>query len=174
MPTFINPEKILEQIDLKEVQIAAEFGCGSGGFTIPLAKELKAARIYALDIQEEALSALKGRKEMEGLFNVETRRCDLEAPEGSTLPRDSLDLVLIPDVLFQVDDKVQLLKEAKRVLKTGGKILIIDWLPETSLSPKNGCILPEDLKKIAQTLNLKLEKKLEAGKYHYGLVFTKL
>ncbi len=174
MAVFINPEAILDQLDLREGQMVAEFGCGSGGFTIPLAKRLKGGRVYALDIQEEALSALQGRKDMEGLFNIEVRRCDLEAPEGSTLPRDFLDLVLIPDVLFQVDNKAQLLKEAKRILKIGGKILVIDWLPNTSLSPKYGCISPEDLQKIAESFKLKLEKELEAGKYHYGLVFVKL
>ena len=172
-PAFLNPEKVLDELDLKEGEIAAEFGCGSGGFTIPLAKRLEGGRVYALDIQEEALSALKGKAELEGLANIEIRRCDLEAPEGSTLPANSLDLVLIPNVLFQVDDKEQVLKEAKRILKEGGKILIVDWLPKAPFGPKEDRISPDDLKKIAKSLNLKLEKEFKAGKYHYGLIFSK-
>lgn len=169
---FLNPENVLDEIELRDDMVAAEFGCGSGGFTIPLAKRLEGGRVYALDIQEEAISALKGKAEMAGLANIEIRRCNIEAPEGSTLPANSLDLVLMPNVLFQVDDKEQVLKEAKRVLREGGKILIIDWLPKSRLGPKEGRISPDELKRIAQSLGLKLEKEFEAGRYHYGLVFT--
>lgn len=173
MEAFLNPEKVLDELDLREGMVAAEFGCGSGGFTIPLAKRLEGGRVYGLDLQEEALSALKGKLEMEGLPNVETRRCNIEAPEGSTLPANSLDLVLIPNVLFQVDDKEQVLKEAKRLLREGGKILIVDWLPKAPFGPQNNRISPDDLKKIGKDLNLKIEKEFEAGKYHYGLIFIK-
>ncbi|MDP2909842.1 MAG: class I SAM-dependent methyltransferase, partial [bacterium] len=58
---FLNPKTVLEQLNLKADMAAAEFGCGSGGFTIPLAKKLDEGIIYAIDIQAEPLSALKGR-----------------------------------------------------------------------------------------------------------------
>lgn len=173
MAAFLEPEKVLDEIELRDDMIAAEFGCGSGGFIIPLAKRLEGGRVYGLDIQEEALSALKGKLDREGLANVEVKRCDIEAPEGSTLPANSLDLVLIPNVLFQVEDKEQVLKEAVRVLREGGKILVVDWLPKAPIGPKEGRISPDELKEIAKELKLKLEKEFEAGKYHYGLVFAK-
>ena len=171
---FLNPEEILNQLDLKENMIAAEFGCGAGGFTIPLAKRLKEGRVYGLDVQEEMLSALKGQASLERVFNIETVRCDLEKPKGSTLKDNFLDLVLIPNLLFQVENKYAILEEAERILKKGGKILVIDWLVKASLGPKEGRVSEEKIKDIAKDLDLKLEKEFKAGDYHWGLLFEKL
>ena len=45
--------------------IAADFGCGSGGWAIPLAKKLEEGKVYAIDILEEPLSALRARAKLE-------------------------------------------------------------------------------------------------------------
>ena len=55
---FINPEDVIGKLNLKDNMIAADFGCGSGGFTVPLARELDEGLVYGLDIQVEPLSAL--------------------------------------------------------------------------------------------------------------------
>lgn len=173
MNTFLNPEKILEELELRSNMVAAEFGSGSGGFTIPLAKKLGDGLVYALDIQEAPLSVLKSRSLLENVLNIRIIRCDLEKPKGSTLADLSLDLVLIPNVLFQAEKKNAIISEAERVLKKGGQMLVVDWLPKASQGPLKGRVNPERVKKIAEELSFKLEKEFEAGKYHYGLVFTK-
>jgi len=76
-------------------------------------------------------------------------------------------------LLFQIEDKKRVLTEAKRVLKKGGKILVVDWLPEALQGPREGRVSPDEVKKMAEDLNLKLEKEFKAGVFHYGLVFTK-
>lgn len=173
MESFLNPQEILNQLELRENMIAAEFGSGSGLFAILLAKKLEKGRVYALDVQEPPLSALRGRARMEHLFNIETRRCDLEKPRGSGLPEVSLDLVLISNVLFQIEDKNAMLKEAKRVLRSNGKLLVIDWLPEAGQGPVGKRVSVQEVKKICQSLELKLEKEFKAGIYHWGLIFGK-
>ena len=170
---FLNPEEVLNQLDLEEKMIAAEFGCGSGGFTIPLAKRLKDGKVFGLDIQEEMLSALKSRASVEKVFNIQTIRCDLEKPNGSTLKDNSLDLVLIPNVLFQVEDKNAILKEAKRILKKEGKILVIDWKIDAPLGPKEGRVSEKEVKELAKELGLKTEKEFPAGAYHFSLILVK-
>ena len=174
MEDFLNPEKVLEQLDLREDMIAVEFGCGSGAFTIALAKNLLDGRVYALDVQADVLSALQGRARAEKALNIETIQCDLEQEHGSTLPNDFVDLVLIPNVLFQVEDKKSIINEAKRILKKQGKLLIIDWKKQKGLGPKKGRISANEVKKIAQELGLKLEKEFEPGSFHYGLIFDKI
>lgn len=173
MEGFLNPEEVLNNLDLKESMIACEFGCGSGGFTIPLAKRLKEGKIYGLDIQEEKLSALKNKATLQNLSNIETILCDLEKTRGSTFQNDFLDVVLIPNVLFQAEDKSAMIREAKRVLKPGGQLLIVDWKKDVSFGPKEGRISAEEVKKIAEELGLKFKKEFSAGTYHYGLLFTK-
>lgn len=174
MVEFISPEQIINQVELKNDMTVAEFGCGSGNIVLTLAKKLKEGKVYGLDVQEEPLSVLKGRARSERLFNIETIRCDLEKECGSTLPNEFVDIVLIPNLLFQVDEKKAVLKEAQRITKKGGQVLVVDWKKESSLGPKEGRVSPEEVKMIAEELKLKLEKEFEMGNFHYGLIFRKV
>lgn len=173
MPDFLSVDEVLGNIDLREDMWGAEFGCGSAMFAISLAKKLKKGKVYALDIQEEKLSALKGKMAMEKVKNITTILCDLEAPRGSALPDNALDIVLIPNVLFQAENKYAMIEESKRVLKPGGQLLVVDWAKEGPYSPKEGMVSPDAMKSIAVSLGLALAKEFSAGDYHYGLLFDK-
>jgi len=120
MEGFLKPEEILKQLDLGEDMIAADFGSGSGGWALPLAQILKEGKIYAVDILEEPLSALKSRAEILKIFNIAVIRSDIETKNGSKLKDNHLDLVLITNLLFEAEDKKEVLAEGKRVLKKGG------------------------------------------------------
>ncbi len=171
MEGFLNPSEVLKKLELRENMIVADFGCGSGGWAIPLAKILEEGKIYAIDILEEPLSALRARVKIEKLFNIETRKADVE--KGTTLMSDSCDLVLMSNLLFECENKKQVLEEGKRVLKKGGKILVVDWIKDNPLTQEIEWVDFEEVKKIAQDLNLKLEKEFEAGIYHWGLILVK-
>ena len=173
MEGFLRPEEVLKQLNLKEDMIAADFGSGSGGWALPLAKILKEGKVYAIDILEEPLSALKSRAEILGIVNIKTIRSDLETKKGSAIKNNHLDLVLMTNLLFEIEDKKEVLAEGKRVLKKGGKILVVDWKKDSSLGPKEGRVSAGEVKKIAKDLDLQSEKELDAGSYHYSLVFTK-
>ncbi|MDD2732166.1 MAG: class I SAM-dependent methyltransferase [Candidatus Pacebacteria bacterium] len=170
---FLNPDEVLNQINLRSDMTAADFGSSSGGFTIPLAKRLEDGLVYALDIQEAPLSSLKGLLFFKRIKNVRIIRCDLEKPHGSTLPDSSLDLVLISNVLFQSDNKNAILKEAERVLRQKGELVVIDWLKKVSQGPNKGRVSSEEVKKLSEKLNFKLKKEFQPGKYHFGLIFIK-
>ena len=172
MADFLNIEEVLSRLTLKKDMMAAEFGCGSAVFAIALARKLDKGRVYALDIQEEKLSALKGKVSQQKINNVFPILCDLEAKNGSTLKDNSLDVVLIPNILFQVDNKSAIIEEAKRILKQGGQLLIIDWLKKSSFGPED-LIKPEDIKKLAENTGLTLKDEFSSGDYHYGLLFIK-
>jgi ubiquinone/menaquinone biosynthesis C-methylase UbiE len=172
--SFLKPEKILQELKLRENMIAVDFGSGSGGWAIPLAKKLEEGKVYAVDIQESALSALKGRASLENILNIETILCDLEKSEGLELIENFFDVVLMTNLLFQLEDKKQVLREAKKILKKEGQLLIVDWKVEVPLGPKEGKISSQELKKIIENLGFKFSKEFEAGDYHYGLVFTKI
>jgi len=173
MPGFLNPSEVLKQLKLRKDMIACDFGCGSGGWVIPLAKILEEGKIYGIDILEEPLSALKGRAKLEKIFNIETIQSNVEAKNGSKLSDNSCDLVLMTNLLFECDDKKIVLEEGKRVLKPGGRILVVDWIKDNPLTPEIEWVDFEEIKKIAKELDLKLEKEFEAGLYHWGLIFVK-
>jgi ubiquinone/menaquinone biosynthesis C-methylase UbiE len=167
---FLNPSKILEILDLNESFTAADFGSGSGGWVMPLAKTLKHGKVYAIDILEEPLSALKSRAKLERILNIETIRSDVE--KSSKLLANSCDLVLMTNLLFEADDKEKIITEGKRVLKKGGRLLIVDWEKDSPLGIENK-VSPEEVKEMAEKIDFKLEKEFEAGSYHWGLLFKK-
>ena len=170
---FLNPEQILNQLELTDGMLAADFGCGIGGWAIPLANRSKDGRVYAIDVQEEALSALKMKAEMAKITNIKTIKANLEIGLGSLIQNNLLDLVLLTNILFQVKNKKAIIEEAKRILRPGGRILIIDWRLDSAVGPLENRVDPVTIKEIAGELGLSFSKEISAGNYHYGLVFIK-
>jgi len=168
---FLNPQQVLKQLKLRKDMTAVDFGCGSGSWVLPLAEKLEDGKVYAIDILEEPLSALQGKMKVRNLENIETVLADIE--KSSKLEDGIADLVLMTDLLFEVDDVEVVLNEGKRILKEEGKILVVDWKKDVALGPKEGRVLPSEIKKIAQSLALKLTEEFEAGTYHFALVFEK-
>ena len=173
MEGFINPIEVLGQLELNPTMKAADFGCGSGGWVLPLAKLLNEGWVYAIDILEEPLSALSSKAQQQKLSNIETLRADIEASNGVKLGDQSCDLVLLTNILFQTEDKQKVLNEAKRIIKNNGKILVVDWKPGSTLGPKEGRVSLEEITKLAEPLNLKIAKEFSAGQYHWGLILEK-
>ena len=174
MIKFLQPEKFVEQLNLRNDLVGADFGCGSGGFTIPLAKKLSEGFVYALDIQKGNLAVLERNAKIEGIRNIKTVPCDLEEPNGSGLGDLSVDFVIIANTLFQVQYKEAVLREASRILVKQGKLIIIDWKIDSPFGPENGRISQGEIEKMARKLGFKLEKEIEAGTYHFALIFKKI
>ena len=169
---FVNPTETLNQIGLQKEMTAVDFGSGGGGWALPLAKILEDGFVYAVDILEEPLSALQGKARSLGLNNIRTVVGDIEAG-ALKISSESCDFALITNVLFQVDDREAAFKEISRILKTDGQLLVVDWLPEAALGPKEGKISARQAQDIAAKFHLRFEKDLPVESYHYGLLFIK-
>ena len=168
---FLNPNQVLNQIELKSSMIVADFGSGSGGWVIPLAKKMEHGKIYALDILEESLSALKAKLKMQkASLPIETMKADIE--KKTPLSVNRCDLILMTNLLFQVEDIEAVFKEADRTLRPDGKILVVDWKKESPQGPEKR-IDKEKVKEIGEKFGLKIKKEFNPGKYHYALVLTK-
>ncbi len=171
---FLNPETILEQLDIRDNMQVADFGSGRGYFSIPLAKIVPRGKVYALDVVREALEAVKGKAKIEKISNIETIHCNLEILNGSKLTGDSVDLVVLANILFQSQKKSAILKEAKRVLKEDGQLVLIEWIVDSPLAPKKGWLISkEEAKQLAEAEGLRLDKELDIDSQHYGMVFKK-
>jgi ubiquinone/menaquinone biosynthesis C-methylase UbiE len=171
MEGFLNPAKILKELRLRKNMTAVDFGCGSGGWAVPLAKELEEGKVIAIDILEEPISALKARIKLEKIANIQTVLADAE--KGTDIFENSVDLVLMTNLLFQCEDKKSVLEEGKRILKKTGKILVVDWDPKASIGPKQEGISIEDVKSLAQEAGLEVKKDFPAGGFHYGIILEK-
>lgn len=174
---FLNPELILSQCEISPGSWAADFGCGSGYFSLPLAGVIgKEGRLFSFDVIPQALEAVSGKAKSLGLDNVVTSRVNLEKIEGSKLQAESLDFVVLKDVLFQNKQKELLVAEAYRVLKKGGKALVVEWNQHfAGIGPEKELRIPEaELKELAQRQQFELGKEIEAGKFHYAFLLKKI
>jgi len=173
---FLDPKEIIKQFDVREGMQVADFGCGAGYFTIPLAKAVGSeGRVYALDALESALNSVQSQARIEGLLNIAIKRCNLEVLNSSGLEDDSMDVVVLANILFQSDNKLGIIKEAGRTLKKKGKMAIIDWQSDQPMGPPKDLIVSiEEIKKIAEKSGLKFKKDIKVDKYHWGILFEKI
>jgi len=170
--SFINPRQILsEHLELKKNMLAADFGCGSGEWVVALARMLENGKVYAIDLLEAPLSAVRSKARVNNLQNIEIVKSDIEKTI-SRLLANSLDLVLMSNLLFQSNDKKAIFREAGRVLKTGGKILAIDWDKDSRIGPGQKTSVP-DIKQAALETGFSLMEEFKSGSFHFGLIFIK-
>lgn len=170
---FINHDAIVSHFALRRGMTVADFGCGAGYFSIPMSKWLNnTGKVYAVDVLTTALEFIESQAKLFGLVNVETVRANIETLGATKIPDQSVDLVLIANVLFQCSDPDGVLREAKRVLVPHGHIVIIDWVPEKFfLGPKfNKCISEKDSKHLAERNGLKVIRDVPAGILNYGYI----
>lgn len=155
----------------------ADLGCGNlGYFAIPAAKIVgKNGVVYAVDILKSVLQSVEGRAKQEGLDNLKTVWSNLEIIGATKIEEGSLDATFVINMLFQSKKDDLVLKEAYRLLKNGGKMIIIDWLRISTPfgPPQEDRTNPEEIKRVAQDAGFKLIDEFEAGSYHYGMMFVK-
>ena len=174
--TFLDPESVVRQLNIQKGQCVADFGCGPGYFTIPFARAVgEDGRVHALDILPQALETVASMAGAQGLLNISTRRVNLEKEGGSKLNDESVDLVMLKDMLFQNSDKETIVGEINRVLRPGGRCIVIEWSKEAiGIGPQSGLrILPDDVNALFAQKGFRFEKKLDVGRFHYGLVMIK-
>lgn len=172
---FLNPQNIVEGwVFLEPGMVIADFGCGHGYFSLPLAQKVgEEGKVFALDILPSALEAVNSQARLNGISNIKTMRCDLEKEKGSGLEDESCDVVLIANLLFQVDDEKAVIKEAKRVLKKGGKATAIDWQANTPFGPLAKRVSSAKAKRLFLDMGFVFERDFVTDNYHYGMIFRK-
>lgn len=169
---------ILHKIALKEGDLVAELGCGHfGHFVFPISKMIgKNGTLYAVDVVPAVLEEIKKRAYTENATNIKTIWSNLEIFKGTTIESNSLDVALLINVLHQSDKKAEIIKEAVRMLKRGGRLLIVDF--------KGGSLLfgpatekrlkAEALRQASPKLGLTIIEEFEAGQQHLGFLLKKM
>ena len=173
---FMNPDGIVLLFGLKEGMSVADFGSGSGYFTILMGKMVgETGKVTALDIMETALDSVRVKAKASGLENIQTVRANLEVLGSSGLAGESQDAVLLANILFQSPKKEAIIKEAVRTLKRGGLMIIIDWKKSGGgFGPPDDLRTdPNQMKNMAVAEGVTFESSIDTGTFHYGMIFRK-
>lgn len=173
---FSNPAHNVPQFGLREGMTVADFGSGTGAYAIALARAVgESGTVYAVDVQRDLLTRLQNMAVQENIPNIEVLWGTIDEKEGSHIKSGLLDLVLIANTLFQVDNKIATIQEAYRVLKDGGALAVIDWSDSWSGlgPPKDAVVTSAEAMLVCTDNGFSLKKHFPAGDHHYGLLFTK-
>lgn len=174
--TFVDPESLLRQVAIVPGATVADFGCGSGYFSIAFGRAAgKEGRVIALDVLPSALEAVASRAKISGVSQVTTKRVNLEKENGSGLDAESVDWVILKDILFQNKRKDMILREAYRVLRSGGSLVLMEWKDEdASVGPEAHLrISREELIGLVEKAGFSVQKELQVGDFHYAFLLGK-
>jgi ubiquinone/menaquinone biosynthesis C-methylase UbiE len=102
-----------------------DLGCGYGFFTIPAASIVgETGKVYGVDVEAASIERLKRDAAEKGLKNI---RVEVGAAEETVFCEECADIVFFSIVLHDFRDPVKVLRNAKLMLKTSGKLLNLDW-----------------------------------------------
>jgi ubiquinone/menaquinone biosynthesis C-methylase UbiE len=173
---FSDPSLVISQMGVEKGSLIADFGCGSGYFSLPLAKLIgEEGKVDCLDILPQALESVESKAKLMGINNITVKRVNLEKEKGSGLADESLDWVILKDMLFQNKNKDIIFQEAYRVLKPGGKSLVLEWNEnDSSIGPDRKLRIPRsEMVKLIKENKFTIEKEVNAGDFHYAMVIVK-
>jgi len=170
---FADPRHIIAQCGLRPGMHVADFGAGAGYFAVAAADVVgREGIVYVIDIQQDLLTKAMHVARDEQAVQFVFVHGDLEQPSGSTLPDASVEVVIMTNLLFQVEDKAAVLSEARRVLTSNGRLVLVDWSDSYGgMGPIEEYVIAEsEARTLLSKAGFEVERAVDAGAYHYGFL----
>lgn len=125
-------DELLRLLRVRDTDVVADIGAGTGFFTFRLAPLVPNGRVKAVDIQPEMLRALEKRKKALGVDNVDVVRGTEQAPG---LPPSSVTLVLLVDAYHEFAYPREMLTGLYKALRPGGRLALVEFKAEDPTVP---------------------------------------
>jgi arsenite methyltransferase len=169
---YQKPADVIKALKIKEGEVIADIGSGSGYFTLPLARAVgPAGRVYAVDINADMVRHLNRRIRDLNVTNVTTVLC---APDDPLLPDASVDRFFICDTWHHIEGHAKYLALLKKMLKPGGQIVMVDFKKaKTPVGPPMEMRIDRaDLLREMEANGFQLAAEHTFLEYQYFLIFT--
>lgn len=127
---LLPPEETLCRLGLDEGTVVADIGCGIGYFTLSAARIVgRQGKVFALDILAEMLEIVKEKTIEHHLTNVEL----VQVKENDfILAEKTIEYALACLVVHEAENPMDFFREVYRILQTGGRLAIIEWIKQES------------------------------------------
>jgi ubiquinone/menaquinone biosynthesis C-methylase UbiE len=169
-----NPKKLLELLKLKDGEVVADIGAGSGYYTFRMAKLVgPKGRILAVDIQKEMLDIVRDRMKKENLTNVEPVLGEEADPK---LKDQSVDTILLVDVYHEFEFPYEMTEKMVKALKPGGRMVFVEFRLEDDKVPiklVHKMTEKQVLKEMAEFKELKHAGTSDKLPWQHVITFTK-
>lgn len=167
-----NTTTLLENMNIQPEDHIADIGAGSGYHVFKMAPMASQGTIYAVDIQDEMLAAIKQRKEASGVQNIELVK---GSSTSVNLLENTIDKVLMVDVYHEFDFPVEMIASMHRALKKDGEIFLIEYRGEDASVPikKIHKMTEKQAIKEMAAAGFKLEKNISNLPWQHCMVFVK-
>lgn len=169
---FSDPTKNIKTLGLRETDVVADLGAGTGFYSIAVGHIVQRGKVYAIEVVKDFLETITTKIREQKLDNVQVIWGNIEKIGGTKLQDNSVDAVIASNIFFQLEHKEKCVDEIKRILKKGGKALVIDWSADSMMASK-GAIPKNKLKEMFESKDFLLEREIDAGAQHYGMILNK-
>lgn len=173
---FVTPEIVATQFHIAEGDVVADFGAGKGFFLKAFSDAVgTTGKVYACEIQKQLVDLLGEQSRTQGLSNVYPIWCDLEEENGIKISDEELDVAVLINTLFIIENKEAAIKEMARTIRSGGKFLIVDWTESFGgLGPHPDQVFnAQAATDLLEANGFVLDREFPTGDHHYGLAFRK-
>ena len=123
---WMKVSTLMELLNVSENDHVADVGCHEGYFSFHLSEKVgDGGKVYAVDVADYRIDALKQHIEDKGVTNIEAILGDFDNPK---LPEDTLDAVIIMDTYHEMESYETIISHIKKALKPDGKLLVLEKL----------------------------------------------
>ena len=168
---YQKPEEVVKALSIKEGEVIADIGAGSGYFTFRLARPVgEKGRVYAVDVSPDMIRHLNRRVRDLKVGNVVTILC---APDDPLLCDGSVDRFFICDTWHHIEGHAKYLALMKKMLKPGGQVIMVDFKKtKTPVGPPMEIRIDrDDLVREMETNGFQVAAEHTFLEYQYFLVF---
>lgn len=167
-----NSSLLLQNMDISSTDTIADIGAGSGYHVFKMSAIASKGLVYAVDIQDEMLTAIGDKKVKKNLTNIALVK---GGEKRVNLPENSLDKVLMVDVYHEFSFPKEMIASIKQALRPNGKLFLIEYRGEDESVPikKLHKMTESQAVKEMELMGMKLERNIANLPWQHCMIFVK-